>query len=293
MANQSDTIADAITNLQAAQQELVDAISKLADHDRDLNAHPDLRDAIKDIVGNDTLWTNEQIKAFITEQLSKHTVKDFKTAHDGFNDFNDTIQLTLTKLSERITKIENHITGQGDGGEITDLQKAIQAIMEEYAPTLSNLSKAYQLALKNGDSKLATDINNRITETYDEMNKRIVDAIDEFTQHSGSEGTKPLEPQLITSDVMGVSGNQVPFTAKLVTSDETQTVAITFTPTNCSLKYLPDETYTAGKTWRDEDTVENINRKLKTSLVEVGEINGTLTINVNSEDTVVKVTTLK
>ena len=288
----NESLTEAIASLQEAQKKLVEAIAQLNDHNLDLKAHPDLRKVVDQILNGDAIYTNDQIRELVNEQLKKHTDTKFSEAHPGWEEYRDTLELSLSNLSSRVTAIENWMKGQNDSGETTDLQKAIKAIVDEYSPILSNLSKSYQLAVENGDSKLATEINNRITETYDEMNRRIIDVIESFTA-SGQPGDKPLKPQLVVSDMSVLPGDKAPIIAKIITSDETQVITLNMTAEHCTIEYNMEGNEEATDCIIDVDTVEALNTKLADARVIAGTTDGTIAVSLDDgEDTIINVKTL-
>lgn len=174
------SLIEALAQLQSAQVACVNALQKIEEHNIDESAHADIREILEKILNSDTVYTRDQIAELVTTGIEKHTDADFKTAHAGFTEYDDEIQKKLTELVGRVQSIEAWMKGTTDDGTVTNLTKAIQAVEDEYATKLSNLSTSYQLAIANEDTELATEITNRITELMQEKNTKILDIIAQY-----------------------------------------------------------------------------------------------------------------
>lgn len=174
----SVTLPEAIAILQEAQAKLVAATEALVTHNVDLEAHQDIRDLIQGILDSDVVYTRDQIVSLVQETIKSHTEASFDTAHPGWEVYNTELQNDLEKIKSDIEGIKNRLDGEESSSGQTDLEKALQAIEDKYAPILKNLQDAFSQAEKDGNVVLAEEYKNAIARTLDEKKNELLAAME-------------------------------------------------------------------------------------------------------------------
>lgn len=192
------TLTEALENLQAAQLACEKALEYIENHNIDEDAHADIRSELNKIKNDGAIYTNDQIEQIVEDGLKEHVEAELEEAHPKFKEYSEEITTKYTELEGRISSLEALIRGTTDDGTVTNLNRAIQAVENEYATKLENLNSSYQLAIANNDTELATQITNRITQLLEEKNAKILEVIEKYgsanTPSTGDEDTETSEP---------------------------------------------------------------------------------------------------
>lgn len=194
----TNTLTEALENLQAAQLACEKALEYIENHNIDEDAHADIRSELNKIKNDGAIYTNDQIEKIVEDGLKDHVEAELEEAHPKFKEYSEEITAKYTELEGRISSLEALIRGTTDDGTVTNLNRAIQAVENEYATKLENLNSSYQLAIANNDTELATQITNRITQLLEEKNAKILEVIEKYgsanTPSTGDEDTETSEP---------------------------------------------------------------------------------------------------
>lgn len=194
----TNTLTEALENLQAAQLACEKALKYIENHNIDEDAHADIRSELNKIKNDGAIYTNDQIEKIVEDGLKEHIEAELEEAHPKFKEYSEEITAKYTELEGRISSLEALIRGTTDDGTVTNLNRAIQAVENEYATKLENLNSSYQLAIANNDTELATQITNRITQLLEEKNAKILEVIEKYgsanTPSTGDEDTETSEP---------------------------------------------------------------------------------------------------
>ena len=192
------TLTEALENLQEAQLACEKALEYIENHNIDEDAHADIRSELNKIKNDGAIYTNDQIEKIVEDGLKEHVEAELEEAHPKFKEYSEEITAKYTELEGRISSLEALIRGTTDDGTVTNLNRAIQAVENEYATKLENLNSSYQLAIANNDTELATQITNRITQLLEEKNAKILEVIEKYgsanTPSTGDEDTETSEP---------------------------------------------------------------------------------------------------
>lgn len=192
------TLTEALENLQEAQLACEKALKYIENHNIDEDAHADIRSELNKIKNDGAIYTNDQIEKIVEDGLKEHVEAELEEAHPKFKEYSEEITAKYTELEGRISSLEALIRGTTDDGTVTNLNRAIQAVENEYATKLENLNSSYQLAIANNDTELATQITNRITQLLEEKNAKILEVIEKYgsanTPSTGDEDTETSEP---------------------------------------------------------------------------------------------------
>lgn len=200
MSETATTITEAVSILQAAQQDLVAAKEALLTHDDDENAHPALRERISALEENDTLYTNADIDERINDKLDAHKATNFQTAHTGWEDYDTEMTEKILELSNELEELKLKVDSDDDddSGSETSLSAEIRAIEQKYAAQLEALQNSYQAAKDNGQDELAELYKENIQATLDAKNAEILEAIEKW-QNSGSGSGSGDDGEIIPS----------------------------------------------------------------------------------------------
>ena len=194
----TNTLTEALENLQAAQLACEKALEYIENHNIDEDAHADIRSELNKIKNDGAIYTNDQIEKIVEDGLKEHVEAELEEAHPKFKEYSEEITAKYTELEGRISSLEALIRGTTDDGTVTNLNRAIQAVENEYATKLENLNSSYQLAIANNDTELATQITNRITQLLEEKNAKILEVIEKYgsanAPSTGDEDTETSEP---------------------------------------------------------------------------------------------------
>lgn len=192
------TLTEALENLQEAQLACEKALKYIENHNIDEDAHADIRSELNKIKNDGAIYTNDQIEKIVEDGLKEHVEAELEEAHPKFKEYSEEITAKYTELEGRISSLEALIRGTTDDGTVTNLNRAIQAVENEYATKLENLNSSYQLAIANNDTELATQITNRITQLLEEKNAKILEVIEKYgsanAPSTGDEDTETSEP---------------------------------------------------------------------------------------------------
>lgn len=203
----SDTtnLSDAIRVLQESQAKFVEAIEQLETHNNDLEAHPQLRDMIDQITGeSDAIYTDAQIRQMIKEGIEAHTSLDFKTAHSGWESWEDELNKRLSEMVLRIETVEKRLDGATDD-DMTDLDAILQSIEDKYAGPIDHLYQAFVQAQEQGQTDLANSYKKAYEETITQMRDEKLAAMDKWQQEHGAGA--PTATILIGFDPNGGTGS--------------------------------------------------------------------------------------
>lgn len=181
---ESTSITEALVKLQNAQEELVKAREDLLKHNDDEDAHRALQERIRALETSENIYTNEEIKQIVKEDVKAHAEQQFQLAHPGWEEYSLQLTSTLSTLTDRITKLEaKDITGD----DKTDLELTLNAIEEKYSIQLTSLQKAFKEAQERGQTELANSYKESIQKTLDSKNDEMMAAIEAWqTEHSSS-----------------------------------------------------------------------------------------------------------
>ena len=180
----TDNLTAAIVALQDAQAKLVEFHSALSNHNVDEDAHEDIRRAILKLTEGEAIYTREQINQLIATAVEAHTEKDFKIAHEGWDEWEQALTTKLASIETRMTELEDKLNGitASQGG----LQAELQRIENKYAPIIENLAAALQAAEEAGNSELATQYRVTMKATLDQKTNELIEAAQKWqNEHSG------------------------------------------------------------------------------------------------------------
>ena len=161
-------MTEAIAAIQAAQADTVAATKALVDHNIDLEAHPDIRELLDRLINGEAIYTRSEINKLIEIGLKAHADTPFDEAHPGWSEYNTATQNTLNSLSDKIDALEIRLDKAEGTGDMTDLQRQLQAVEDRYAPIIAGLQTSFSAAEKNGQTALATEYMNSISRTLDQ-----------------------------------------------------------------------------------------------------------------------------
>ena len=161
--------------LQDAQEALVRATDRIEEHNIDTEAHADIRAIINDIQNSDTIYTRDQIDELIYNAVQAHASTAFKTAHPGWDEYEETVNNRLAALELKCQELQDKLDGVDD--QNSDLQIQLQAIENKYAPILEQLSKALVAAQEAGSTELADQYRETIAATLDQKKTELLAAV--------------------------------------------------------------------------------------------------------------------
>lgn len=151
----TDTLLEAVAELQSAAAKLQNAISALGEHDTNPNAHEFILNKINELTESGQIFTNDQIRQIVKEALDEHFQLDFKNAHPGWEEYETELNVELARLNSEIEAINNRLNVEVPGQEQTGYDQIIQAIADKYAPVIAQTHAAFKEAQANGDLELA------------------------------------------------------------------------------------------------------------------------------------------
>ena len=175
----SQVLINAIQQMQETQQLLVSALEALSNHDLDENAHEEIRKLIYALQDSETIYTREQIRAIIRDVIGAHTSSDYMTAHPGFTEKWDSLQLQLAEIENNVSILEQKVNGTYNANQ-TAMEAELRAIEERYAVLLNNLQTAFSNAEASGATELATQYRNTIAITLDEKKAEILEVLNRY-----------------------------------------------------------------------------------------------------------------
>ena len=170
-------MTEAIAVLQSAQADTVAATKKIVDHNIDLEAHPDIREALQKLIDGEAIYTRTEIKRLVADGLKAHADTSFDKAHAGWEDYNTALQTTLNGIIAKMEALENRLDAAAGTEGMTDLEKQLQAVEDKYAPILAALQTSFSAAEKNGQTELATEYKNTISKTLDEKKDDLLEVM--------------------------------------------------------------------------------------------------------------------
>lgn len=174
-------LSTAIAQMQETQQLLVDAIAQLTAHDTNELAHEEIRNLIYALQEQDVMYTRDDILHLINQGILDHTTKAFDQAHSGWEEYSANLEARLLTIEHNLSVVQ----GKVEGIDIrTDLELAIQAIENKYAPILANLQNSFRDAEQNGSEILAQEYANAIARTLDEKKAEIMDVLEAYHQEN-------------------------------------------------------------------------------------------------------------
>lgn len=167
-------LTETIAVLQSAQSDLVAAKKSILDHNIDLDAHPDIREALTKLIEGEAIYTRTEIKKLIADGLAVHVATAFDKAHTGWEDYNTALQTTLNGLIDKVAALEKRLDAANGTANMTELEKQLQAVEDKYAPILASLQDSFSAAEKAGQTVLAEEFKNSISKTLDEKKKELL-----------------------------------------------------------------------------------------------------------------------
>ena len=171
----AENLSAAVSALQDAQEALVEATDKIEEHNINTNAHPDIRGIITDILNSESIYTRSEIDALIYNAVTAHASTAFKTAHPGWDAYEETVADRLAALELKCQELKDKLDGVDD--QNSDLQIQLQAIENKYAPILEQLSKALVAAQEAGSTELADQYRETIAATLDQKKTELLEAV--------------------------------------------------------------------------------------------------------------------
>ena len=167
-------LTEAIAVLQSAQADLVAARKTIVDHNIDLEAHADIREALTRLIEGEAIYTRSEIKKLIADGLAAHVATAFDKAHAGWGDYNTALQTTLNGLIAKVDALEKRLDAAAGTENMTELEKQLQAVEDKYAPILSNLQESFSAAEKANQTVLAEECKSSIAKTLDEKKNELL-----------------------------------------------------------------------------------------------------------------------
>ena len=171
----AENLGAAVSALQDAQEALVEATDRIEEHNIDTEAHADIRAIINDIQNSDTIYTRDQIDELIYNAVNAHASTAFKTAHPGWDAYEETVNNRLAALELKCQELQDKLDGVDD--QNSDLQIQLQTIENKYAPILEQLSKALVAAQEAGSTELADQYRETIAATLDQKKTELLAAV--------------------------------------------------------------------------------------------------------------------
>ena len=178
------SIAEAIAYLQDAQKSLVAATEALNGHNISLEAHEDIRKLIDELKNSETIYTKQQIVALVKETIAAHVDKPFQEAHPGWEEYASDIEKQLASIAGRLTSLESWRDNGASETPKTDLEKALQAVEDKYAPILQSLQNAFRDAEKQGNTALSDEIKKSIAVTLDQKKDELLKVMKQWQEEN-------------------------------------------------------------------------------------------------------------
>lgn len=184
MATDTELLQSALATVNRLGEQLQEAQDALVSHNTDIEAHDDIREALKRIMSSDNIYTNEQILDIINKALTTHKQQSFKDAHTGWDEWESELNSKLDDLSSRITdlsdKLEDYVNGGESTGPATSLNEIIDAINAKYRPRINEISKNIAEAKADGNEELVEAYRASLQATIDACNEEIMQATSDW-----------------------------------------------------------------------------------------------------------------
>lgn len=180
MAASSESISAAITQLQEATQALVAMKEYIEAHNLNVEAHADIRELIKRLIDDEPIYSNTQIREIINELLDEHKNTNFKDAHTGWEEYEQSVTSQFEQITTDINEIRDILRGREEAK--TDLDAKLLAIENKYAPILDRLQTSMKEAQLAGDTELADSYRRTIQEELDRKTAELMATIEEWQQ---------------------------------------------------------------------------------------------------------------
>lgn len=176
----SELFQSAIATVNTLGKRLQEALDALVGHNTDPEAHDDLREAIKRIMGSEAIYTKDQILALIRNEIDEHANTNFKDAHVGWKVWETQLDIRLTRYTDTVnelsTKVDKLINGGETSGPSTTLQEMINIINAKYNPRITELTNMIAKAKEDGDENLVSSYQQSLETTLAARNEEIIQA---------------------------------------------------------------------------------------------------------------------
>ena len=83
----TNTLTEALENLQAAQLACEKALEYIENHNIDEDAHADIRSELNKIKNDGAIYTNDQIEQIVEDGLKEHVEAELEEAHPKFKEY--------------------------------------------------------------------------------------------------------------------------------------------------------------------------------------------------------------
>ena len=158
-------ITEVLAAMQDQQKDMVAATRALLEHNVDLTAHADIREKLQQLIDSDAIYTRTEINALIAAGLKEHADKAFDVAHPGWDAYNKENQGIIASLTTKVEALTKRLDAASGTGDMTDLERQLQAVENKYAPILAALQTTFAEAEKNGQTVLAEEYKSTIATT--------------------------------------------------------------------------------------------------------------------------------
>lgn len=181
MTVETEILQSALATVNATGKQVNDALTKLLEHNTDIEAHDDIRAILKKLVNSDNIYTNDQIVALIQKAMDAHSKENFRDAHTGWNDVASDIDRRFQNIAAEISNLDARIKdlengGDEDGGTPTSLKSLINQINAKYEPRIATLTDLIAQATANKDDELVASYQESLQTTLNNRNKEIAQA---------------------------------------------------------------------------------------------------------------------
>lgn len=200
----SDTLNQALVELQEATKAMKQGIEDMTQHNESENAHPYILKILNELRSTDAIYTNEQIKAIINEQLEQHLKTNFRQAHPGFDDWEKTNTEALEEIKKEFNALKDRVDQWENAQGSSDLSQQIQEVQRKYQAQLEALQMAWQEAVENNQTALADQYRETIAKVTEQMMTEIEEVRDKWQQAQQPE--KPSVQIYITFNANGGTG---------------------------------------------------------------------------------------
>lgn len=177
----NDDIIEALAQMQATQTALENALSALVGHNTDLEAHPDIRQTLRELLSSPMVVTEDKVTVMINKAMEQHEAKPYNEAHPGTDDKMEQFTNALAEFSERLAVLEARVQGREDAAQQTDLQRKLQQIEDKWATVLASLMQSYAEAEAQGSTAVMQEVQEAIAQALDDKKAELLAALDEHT----------------------------------------------------------------------------------------------------------------
>lgn len=174
----NDDILQALAQMQETQTRLENALNDLVTHNIDLEAHPDIRQILQELLSSPMVVTEDKVAVMIKAAMDTHEAKPYNEAHPGTDEMLAEMSEHLNTLTERVAVLEARMAGREDEAEQTDLQRELQRIEDKWATVLASLMQSYAEAEAQGSTAVMQEVQEAIAQALDDKKAELLAALD-------------------------------------------------------------------------------------------------------------------